>query len=89
MISHQIVCFTPSFAAPLKPWAHRPIVASISLKSSQLDISVTLCRCYKDVYVNSFFPRTARLWNFLPEECFLLTYDLNGFKCRVNRHIFS
>ena len=27
------------------------------------DFSVTIPRCYKDVYVNSFFPRTARLWN--------------------------
>ena len=41
-------------------------------------------RCCKDVYVNSFFPRTARLWNSLPIECFPLTYDLSGFKCRIN-----
>ena len=34
------------------------------------DFSVTIRRCYKDVYVNSFFPRTARLWNSLPIECF-------------------
>ena len=34
------------------------------------DFSVTILRCYKDVYVNSFFPRTARLWNSLPIECF-------------------
>ena len=44
------------------------------------DFSVTIPRCYKDVYVNSFFPRTARLWNSLPIECFPLTYDLSGFK---------
>ena len=43
------------------------------------DFSVNISKCYKDVYINSFFPWTARLWNFLPEECFLLTYDLNGF----------
>ena len=30
------------------------------------NFSVTIPRCYKDVYLNSFFPRTARLWNFLP-----------------------
>ena len=30
--------------------------------------------------VNSLFPRTARLWNSLPIECFSLTYNLNGFK---------
>ena len=40
------------------------------------DFSVTIPRCYKDVYVNSFFPRTARLRNSLPIECFPLTYDL-------------
>ena len=31
---------------------------------------VTIPRCYKDVYVNSFFHRTAKLWNSLPIECF-------------------
>ena len=38
------------------------------------DFSVTIPRCYKDVCVNSFFPRTAIFWNSLP-----LTYDLSGF----------
>ena len=40
------------------------------------NFSITIPRCYKDVYVNSFFPRIASLWNFLPIECFPLTYDL-------------
>ena len=44
------------------------------------DISVTIRRCYKDVYVNNFFPHTVRLWNSLPTECFPLTYDRNSFK---------
>ena len=43
------------------------------------DFSVTIRRCYKDVYFNRFFPRTARLWNFVPIECFPLTCNLNGF----------
>ena len=51
------------------------------------DFSVTIPRCYKDVYVNSFFPPTAGLWDCLPIECFPLTYDLNGFKSRINRHL--
>ena len=38
-----------------------------------LDFSVTILRCCKDVYVNSFFPHTAKLWNSLPIECFPLT----------------
>ena len=44
-----------------------------------LDFFVTIPRCYKDVYVNSFFSCTARIWNSLLIECFSLTYDLNGF----------
>ena len=53
------------------------------------DFSVTNFRCYKNVYVNSFFPRTARLWNSLRIECFSLTYNLNGFKSRINRHLLT
>ena len=49
------------------------------------DFCVTIPRCYKDVYVNSSFPRTARLWNSRPIECFPLAYDPNGFKSRINR----
>ena len=45
------------------------------------DFSVTIPRCYKDV--------TAKLWNSLPIECFPLTYDLSGFKSRINRHLFN
>ena len=53
------------------------------------DFSVTILRCYKDVYVNSFVSRTAKLWNSLPIECFPLTYDLSGFKFRINRHLLT
>ena len=53
------------------------------------DFSVTITRCYKDVYLDSFFPLTAKLWNSLPIECFLLTYDLSGFKSRINRHLLT
>ena len=53
------------------------------------DFSVTIPRCYKDVYINSFFPCTARLWNYLPIECFPLTYDFSGFKSRNNRHFLT
>ena len=50
------------------------------------NFSGTIGRCYKDIYVNSFFPCTAELWNSLPIECFPLTYDLSGFKSRI-RHL--
>ena len=51
------------------------------------DSSVTIPRCYNDVYVNIFFSHTARFWNSLSIECFPLTYDLNGFKSRINTHL--
>ena len=38
------------------------------------DFSVTISSCYKDVYLNSFFPGTARLWNSVPLECFPSTF---------------
>ena len=53
------------------------------------DFSVTIPRCYKDLYVNSFFPCTAGLWNSVPMQCFLLTCDLNGFKSRINRNLLT
>ena len=51
--------------------------------------SVIIPRCYKDIYVNSFCPRTARFWNSLPLECFPLTYDLSDFKSRIHRHLLT
>ena len=53
------------------------------------DFSLTIPRSYKDVHANSFFPRTAKLWNSLPTECFPLTYNLNGFRSRINRHLLT
>ena len=50
------------------------------------DFSVTI---YEGVTIhNKFFPHTARLCNSLPVECVPLTYDLNGFRCGVNRYLF-
>ena len=31
----------------------------------------------------------ARLWNSLLIECFPLTYNLSGFKSRINRHLLT
>ena len=53
------------------------------------DFSFTIPRCYKDVYVNSFFPCTARFWNSLPIECFPLINDLNDLKSRINIHLLT
>ena len=60
-----------------------------SIFNNLLDFCVTNPRCYKDVYVNSFSSHTARLWNYLPIECFPLTFDLNGFKSRINRRVLT
>ena len=46
-------------------------------------------RCYKDVYVNSFFLCTTRLWNSLPIKLFPLNFDLNRFTSRVDRHLLT
>ena len=51
--------------------------------------TVTILRCHKYVYVNSFFPDRARLWISLLIECFLLTNDLNGFTSRINRYLLT
>ena len=65
-------------------------VALYLYKSNRVhDFSVTIPRCYKDIYVNSSLACTARLWNSLPIECFPFTYDLNGFKSRINRHLLT
>ena len=39
------------------------------------DFSVTIPWCYKDFYVSSSLPDTARPWNSVPIECFHLTYE--------------
>ena len=55
--------------------------------SDRLNFSITIHRCNKDTYVISFFSHTARIWNSPPVEYFPLTYDLSGFKSRINRHL--
>ena len=51
------------------------------------DFSVTIPRCHKDVYADSFFFHIVRLWNSLPGECFPLTYNLNGVISSIGRHL--
>ena len=88
-----------ALAASLEPLAHPRNVASLSLFCRYYfgrylfikvhDFCVTIPRCYKDVYVNSFSARTTRPWNSLSKDCFPLTYDLNSFKSRINRHLLT
>ena len=48
----------------------------------------TYANC-RTLCVNKLFLCTARLWNSLPIGCFHLTYDTNGFKYKINRHLLS
>ena len=118
MTSHQIVCDSPSLAAPLELLAHCQNVASLSFSIviSLMDVHlnrinwfyllilaapplVVLIGCmifltpFQDVIRMSMstvsFSRTPRFWYSLHAECFPLTYDLNSFKSRVNRHLFN
>ena len=52
------------------------------------NFSVIIPRCYKNGYVNSFFPRTTRLRNSFSIKCFPLIYNLSGFKSRINTHLY-
>ncbi len=44
-------------------------------------------KCSRLFYSNSFMSRTSRLWNSLPYSCFPESYNLQLFKCNVNRHL--
>ena len=46
------------------------------------DFSVSIPRCYKDVYVNSFFPRTTRPWMNILHRIF--SFDLRLFVKRFH-----
>ena len=46
-----------------------------------LKIATPRCKFHSD----SFFPRTAAMWNSLPPECFPPEYNLDLFKSRVNK----
>ena len=59
-------------------WFHLLIVGG-DLLIILITITDNNCMTFLSPF-NSFFPHTARLWNFLPIECFSLTYYLNGFK---------
>ena len=52
-----------------------PLCYSRGKSDSLHYFSVTIPRCYKNLYVKSFFPCKSSLWNSLPIECFPLIYD--------------
>ena len=51
------------------------------------DFVVTVPRYSKEVYANSFLPRTPKLLDLLSTEYFPLTSNLNVFKAGVNRYL--
>ena len=50
---------------------------------------VSIRRCFKDTYVDNFFPRGDSFSNYLHVEYFLLTNDLSGLKSRINGYLLS
>ena len=52
-----------------------------------IDCMIFLSR-FLDV-ARMFMLTVSFLWNSPPIECFLLTYNLNGFKSRINRHFLT
>ena len=49
--------------------------------------TLALPRCRTKSYSNSFFPRTASLWNSLPGACFSASYNLDCFKRNINSYL--
>ena len=49
-----------------------------------LEVPDSMKKCF---HANSFFPRTVKLWNSLPSDCFPLSYNIDKFKKKVNQHL--
>ena len=93
LILHLLTLLNPSSSKSSQ------VKSSIGRCSSELTELVPLSysqgrsTCYSDG-LHDFsvtIPRrcTAWLWNFLPTECFPLTYDLNLFKSEIKRHFLT
>ena len=65
---------------PLKKFGRRTRLANTS-HQYVLDIP----KAKSNFHSQSFFPRTAGIWNRLPQSCFPDTYDLGLFKSRVHK----
>ena len=74
---------SPSLAASLEPLVNPRNIASLVFSI------IIILEDVHPSWLNSFFHPTARLWNSLPIVSFPLTYDLHGFKSRINRHLLS
>ena len=83
----SITCFVFYLTLPLPDEAICDTSILFNSVFSMHDFSVTIPRCYKDVYVNNFFHRIARLWNSWSAEYSSLNYNLNGFHSRVSTNL--
>ena len=61
--------------ASKKIWALICSVKFLSREAALYLYKSNIFRCYRDVYVNSFFLHSARLWNSLPIEL-MISFDL-------------
>ena len=72
---------------------HRLSTLIFSWRTRKIDlkvVSATFVLVYfLSLNESTHIPRTVRLWNSLHIECFPLTYDLSGFKPRINRHLLT
>ena len=70
----------------LVPSSWLPVRSTRFSKKSH-PFSVVVPRFKHNFYANSFFPRTAKLWNSLPADCFPHSYNLGVFKSNVNKYL--
>ena len=95
----SLICFgiAPSRCALILPkppknapiWFHFPFLEGgllVTLMDCMIFLSPFLDVPTMSMSTVSFH---AQLENYLPIKCFPLTYDLSGFKSRINRHLLS
>ena len=63
----------------------RVFMRNTRASSYQNSYLVTVPHCRTELYRQSFFPRTANIWNKLPAYVFPLTVNLQSFKNAINK----
>ena len=61
----------------------------ISFQTAFIKVKITYENLIIDYNSVLMLPCWAWLWNSLPIECLPFTYDLNGFKPRIDRHLWT
>ena len=73
-----------SLVPPIREFSRNTRFAK-STTSHPYFLQLPFTRCV--FHSNSFFPRTAAMWNTLSEECFPAEYNLDLFKSKVNKFL--